>query len=58
MKKPTRKQVLAWISYHASQGDLGAAQRLYIEHRISWGAYKAAISLHNDQHQATASTEP
>jgi hypothetical protein len=47
MKKPTRKQVLAWISYHASQGDLGSAQRLYIEHRISWDAYKAAISLHN-----------
>jgi hypothetical protein len=47
MKKPKRKQVLAWISYHASQGDLGSAQRLYIEHRISWDAYKAAIYLHN-----------
>ena len=47
MKNPTRKQVLAWISYHANQGDLGAAQRLYIEHRISWDAYKAAISRHN-----------
>lgn len=51
MKKPTRKQVLAWISYHASQRDLGAAQRLYIEHRISWEAYKAAISRHNSQAQ-------
>jgi len=48
MKKPTRKQVMAWISYYASQGDLGAAQRLYIEHRISWDAYKAAISRHNN----------
>lgn len=51
MKKLTRKQVLAWISYHASQRDLGAAQRLYIEHRISWEAYKAAISRHNSQAQ-------
>jgi hypothetical protein len=48
MKKPTRKQVLAWISYYASQGDLGAAQRIYIQHRISWDAYKAAISWNNN----------
>jgi hypothetical protein len=58
MKKPTRKQVLAWISYHASQGDLGAAQRLYIEHSISWDAYKAAISLHNAIVVTPATLEP
>jgi hypothetical protein len=44
MKKPTRKQVLAWIRYHASQGDIGAAQRLYIENRISWAAYREALN--------------
>ena len=43
MKKPTRKQVLAWIKYHASKGDLGAAQRLYIENRISWAFYQKAL---------------
>lgn len=45
MKKPIRKQVLAWIRYHASQGDLASAQKLYIENRISWDAYKAAITF-------------
>ncbi len=43
MKKPTRKQALAWIKYHASQGDLASAQRIYIENRISWAAYREAI---------------
>lgn len=43
MKKPTRKQVLAWIKYHASKGDLGSAQRIYIENRISWAAYQEAL---------------
>jgi len=47
MKKPTRKQVLAWIKYHASQGNIGAAQRLYIENRISWAAYQDAIRPKN-----------
>jgi hypothetical protein len=41
--KPTRKQVLAWIRYHASKGDIASAQRLYIENRISWAAYQEAI---------------
>jgi hypothetical protein len=44
MKKPTRKQVLAWIKYHASQGDLASAQRLYIENSISVDAYREAIA--------------
>lgn len=43
MKKPTRKQALALISYHARKGDIGAAQRIYIENRISWNAYREAI---------------
>ena len=43
MKKPTRKQVLAWIKYHASKGDIASAQRLYIENRISMSAYLQAI---------------
>ena len=41
--KPTRKQVLAWIRYYASKGDISSAQRLYIENRISWAAYQEAI---------------
>lgn len=44
MKKPTRKQAMAWIKYHAIRGDIGAAQRIYIENRISWAAYRAALS--------------
>jgi hypothetical protein len=44
MKKPTRKQALEWIKYHASRGDIGAAQRIYIENRISWAAYQKAVS--------------
>lgn len=43
MKKPTRKQVLAWIRYYGKTGDIGAAQRLYIENRISWPVYQAAL---------------
>jgi hypothetical protein len=43
MKKPTRQQVLAWIRYHASKGDIGAAQRLYIENRISWQQYQREL---------------
>ncbi len=43
MKKPTQKQVLAWITYHAKRGDIGAAQRLYIENRISRNAYLEAV---------------
>jgi hypothetical protein len=41
--KPTRKQVLEWIRYHASKGDIASAQRLYIENRISSAAYQEAI---------------
>ena len=43
MKKPTRKQALALIAYHARNGDIGAAQRVYIENRISREAYIQAI---------------
>lgn len=48
MKKPTRKQVLAWIRCHAANGDIASAQRLYIENRISWNAYKEAATIRND----------
>lgn len=43
MKRPTRKQALALIAYHARKGDIGAAQRVYIENRISREAYLQAI---------------
>jgi hypothetical protein len=43
MKKMPRKQVLAWIKYHASKGDIASAQRLYVENRISMAAYISAI---------------
>lgn len=43
MKRPTRKQALALIRYHAKTGNIGASQKVYIESKISRAAYLAAI---------------
>lgn len=43
MRKPTRSQALALIRSHASKGDIGAAQRVYIENRISWAQYQREV---------------
>ena len=44
MKKPTRKQALALITAHGFKGELAEAQKIWIENRISWGAYRMAYS--------------
>lgn len=44
MKKMKRKVALEQIRIHGFKGELAEAQRIYIENRISWGAYRLAYS--------------
>ena len=43
MQRPTRKQALEWIRFHASNGDMASATKVYIESRISLAAFNEAV---------------
>lgn len=45
-KKLTRAQALAIIRIHAQNGDGELAIRVYVENRISYAAFKEAMTAH------------